>query len=171
MDIGTDKVSKEIQAKIPHHQLDLIEPSKTYTAGQWKKDVYKLIPEIQARGNIPFVVGGTGLYINMLYKNFAMPDVAPDEKWRKQMMTQEEQTPGFLFDQLQKIDPLEAQKHHPHSTRYLLRALEIYEKTGKTKTELAQEKPVDRPLLMIGLRREKEETNRLINQRVKEMMQ
>lgn len=171
MDIGTDKVSKEIQAKIPHHQLDLVIPSETYTAGQWKQDVYKIIPEIQARGHIPLVVGGTGLYINMLYKNYEMPEVAPDEEWREKMMNLEEKTPGFLFNQLQKIDPLEAQKHHPNSLRYLLRALEIYEKTGKTKTALAQENPVDWPLLMIGLRREKEETNKLINQRVKEMIQ
>lgn len=170
MDIGTDKVSKKIRGQIPHHQLNLVEPDKTYTAGQWKKDVYKLIPEIQARGNIPLIVGGTGLYINMLYKNYQMPEVAPDEEWREKMMKLEEQTPGVLFSQLEKIDPLEAQKHHPNSLRYVLRALEIYEKIGKTKTALAKENPVDWPLLMMGLRREKEETNRLINARIKKML-
>jgi len=106
----------------------------------------------------------------MLYKNFAMPDVAPDQEWRDQMMEYEIDSPGFLFDQLQKVDPDEAMKHHPNSLRYVLRALEIYHKTGIPKSELAKELPVQRPLLMIGLWRDKEDTNKRINKRIKEML-
>jgi tRNA dimethylallyltransferase len=69
-----------------------------------------------------------------------------------------------------KIDPEEAQKHHPHSTRYLIRALEIYHTTGSNKTETFQQQPVKHPLLLLGLRREKEETNKRINARIKEML-
>lgn len=98
-----------------------------------------------------------------------MPEVAPNMEWRAMMMEKEAQETGFLFRQLQAIDPLEAQKHHENSLRYVLRALEIYHSTGKTKTELAQELPVKWPLLMIGLRRDREETNKRINARIKEM--
>jgi tRNA dimethylallyltransferase len=69
-----------------------------------------------------------------------------------------------------KIDPEEAQKLHPHSTRYLIRALEIFHSTGETKTERFLQQRVKYPFLMLGLRREKEETNRRINARIKEML-
>lgn len=170
MDIGTDKVDQETRARIPHHLIDLVPPDQTYTAGQWKSDVYQLIPQIQERQHLPLIVGGTGLYIDMIYKNFAMPDVPPQHERREQMMHREEDTPGFLHAQLVHVDPDEAAKHHPNSTRFLLRALEIYQFTGQTKTELSQQRPVDRPILMIGLRRERDDTNRRINARVKEMI-
>jgi tRNA dimethylallyltransferase len=56
MDIGTDKISAEIRQRIPHHQIDIVNPDETYTAGQWKEDVDKEIDEILARGNFPFIV-------------------------------------------------------------------------------------------------------------------
>lgn len=171
MNIGTDKLSKEQQANVPHHAIDIITPDQTYTAGQRKELARKTIPEIQQRNKTPFVVGGTGLYIDMLYKNYAMPEVNPDEIFRKELYANEEKTPGRLYEKLQQVDPEEAHKHHPNSLPYLVRALEILHATGKTKTELASEKAVERPLLMIGLRREKEETNRKINKRIGEMMQ
>ena len=170
MDIGTDKIWQDIQWQVIHHMIDIVDPDETYTAGQRKEQAKKLISEIHARGRIPVIVWGTWLYIDMLYKNFAMPDVAPDQEWRDQMMEYEIDSPGFLFDQLQKVDPDEAMKHHPNSLRYVLRALEIYHKTGIPKSELAKELPVQRPLLMIGLWRDKEDTNKRINKRIKEML-
>lgn len=169
MDIGTDKITTDIRTILPHHCIDVVTPDQSYTAGQWKQDVYRIIPEIQARGKHPFIVWGTGLYIDMLYKNFAMPDIAPQEDRRESMYQREAEKPWFLYQELLRIDPEEAQKHHPNSLRYLVRALEIYQFTGKTKTELSVEQPIDRPILMIGLRREKNDTNMLINARIKEM--
>lgn len=170
MDIGTDKISKEIRDEIAHHQIDIVSPEKTYTAWERKTDVRKIIPQIHNAWHLPIIAWGTGLYIDTLYKNFSMPNVVPDEVWRSEMMKQEEQSPWLLFTLLQEKDPIEAQKHHPNSTRYLLRALEICEKTWKTKTELAWQHPVERPLLMIGLWRDKEETNKRINARIKQMV-
>lgn len=100
-----------------------------------------------------------------------MPEVVPDMSWRASMMEHERLQPGFLFDTLMKLDPQEAQKHHPHSLRYILRALEICEKTGSTKTLLAKEQAVDYPLLMIGLWRERDDANRRINQRIYQMLE
>jgi tRNA dimethylallyltransferase len=169
MSIGTDKISEEIRNEIPHHLIDIVNPDERYTAGQWKQDATRIIEEIHARGNIPMIVGGTGLYIDTIYKNFAMSEVAPQMEWRDEMMKKEQEKPGFLFSLLYQKDPEEAQKHHENSVRYILRALEICEFTGKTKSEQAQQQPVQRPLLMIGLWREKEETNMRINARIKEM--
>lgn len=170
MDIWTDKISKAVRNEIPHYQIDIVDPDKTYTAGERKNDVQNIIPLIHKTWDIPIVAGWTGLYIDTLYKNFSMPNVAPDDKRRQTMMEKETQSPWILYNLLKQKDPVEAQKHHPNSTRYLLRALEICEKTWKTKTELAWQRPVQRPLLMIGLRREKEETNKRINARIKEMV-
>jgi len=170
MDVGTDKIDAITREQVPHHMIDIIHPDQTYTAGQWKAEVEGLVDEIHARGKIPVIVWWTWLYIDMLYKNFNMPDVAPDQEWRDVMEKREAQEPGYLFKELQKVDPNEAMKHHPNSTRYVLRALEIYTKTGTPKSELAKELPVKRPLLMVGLRREKEDTNRRINKRIKEML-
>jgi tRNA dimethylallyltransferase len=170
MDIGTDKISKEIRAKIPHHQIDIVNPDESYTAGQRKEDSEKTIENIIKKGKIPLIVGGTGLYIDTIYKNFSMPECPPDAALRKHLQQQEEQHSGFLYQALEKIDPEEARKLHPNSTRYLIRALEIFHLTGQTKTENYQQQPVKHPLLLLGLRREKEETNRRINARIKEMI-
>lgn len=78
-----------------------------------------------------------------------MPDIEADMPLRDKRTAEEEQEPGILRKRLQQIDPEEANKHHPNSIRYIIRALEIYEKTGKTKTSLANEMPVKQPLLMI----------------------
>ena len=78
MDIWTDKISQEIRTKIPHHQIDIVDPDQTYTAGQRKEDSDRICDEILQRGKVPFIVGGTWLYIDTIYKNFSMPECPPD---------------------------------------------------------------------------------------------
>jgi len=170
MDIGTDKVPDEILAKISHHQINIVNPDETYTSGQRKNDVYKIIPDILARKKIPMIVGGTWLYIDTVYKNFSMPDIPPDMQLRDELFAKEEITPGILHQELTKVDPEEASKLHPKSTRYIVRALEIYYKSGKKKTDTFISQAPAWPLLMLGLRREKEDTNKKINARVREML-
>jgi len=170
MDIGTDKVSKDILKKIPHHQINIVDPQQSYTSWERQKDVKKQIKEIQSRGKIPFIVWWTWLYIDTIYKNFDMPEIWPDKEFREEMFTLEAKNPWFLHKELSKIDPEEAKKHHPNSTRYIVRALEIFHKSGKTKTETFKEKDVEQPILMIGIWRDKESTNELIAKRIKEMI-
>lgn len=170
MNIGTDKVADDVLKKITHHQINIVDPDETYTSGQRKNDVYKIIPDILARQKIPMIVGGTWLYIDTVYKNFSMPDIPPDMQLRDELFAKEEQTPWILHQELMKIDPEEAAKLHPKSTRYIVRALEIYHKSGENKTDTFISQPPARPLLMLGLRREKEDTNKKINARVREML-
>ena len=169
MNIGTDKVPLEIRKEIPHYQIDIIDPDQTYTAGQWKQNTQKYIEQIQTSEKLPIIVGGTGLYIDTIYKNFSLPESAPNRELRKQLEEKEAQEAGYLYKELSKIDPEEAQKMHPNSTRYLIRALEIFYTTGKTKTEGFFQQAVQQPLLLLWLRREKEETNKRINARIKQM--
>ncbi len=170
MNIGTDKVPDEILQKIPHHQINIVNPDETYTSGQRKNDVYKIIPDILSRKKLPMIVGGTWLYIDTVYKNFSLPDVEPDMKLRDELFEKEDKEPGILHKELMKLDPEEASKLHPKSTRYIVRALEIFYKSGKKKTDTFISQPPQRPLLMLGLRREKEDTNMKINVRIKEML-
>lgn len=170
MNIGTDKVSDDVLKKIPHHQINIVNPDEMYTSGQRKNDVYKIIPEILARKKLPMIVGWTWLYIDTVYKNFSMPDIQPDMKLRDELFAKEDKEPWILHKELTKLDPEEAMKLHPKSTRYIVRALEIFYKSGQTKTDTFISQPPAWPLLMLGLRREKEDTNKRINARVREML-
>lgn len=169
MDIGTDKVSLDIRKKIVHHQIDIIDPDQHYTAWEWKQDTENIVENILEQKKIPLIVWGTGLYIDTIYKNFSMPEVLPNYIFRDELMTKEEKNPGSLRKELEAIDPVEAQRHHPKSLRYIIRALEIYHESGLTKTESFVSQKPKRPILMIGLWREKEDTNARINKRIDEM--
>jgi len=170
MDIGTDKVPDDVLQKIPHHQINIVNPDETYTSWQRKNDVYKIIPDILARKKLPMIVGGTWLYIDTVYKNFSMPDIPPDMQLRDELFAKEEKEPWILHKELLKLDPEEAGKLHPKSTRYIVRALEIFYKSGKKKTDTFISQAPQWPLLMLGLRREKDDTNKRINARVREML-
>lgn len=170
MDIWTDKVPLVYRERIPHHQIDIVNPDETYTAWQWKFDVENEVENIILRKKVPIIVWWTWLYIDTIYKNFQMPECAPNYEYRNELQKEEDSKPGYVYKLLQEIDPEEASKLHPNATRYIIRALEIYHETWKTKTELFLHQPVKHPLLMIWLWREKDETNMRINARIKEMI-
>lgn len=170
MDIWTDKVPLSWRKKIPHHQIDIIDPDQTYTAWQRKFDVENKIEDILLRERIPVIVGWTWLYIDTIYKNFQMPECSPNYEYREKLQKMENEEKWYVYNLLKEIDPIEADKLHPNSTRYIIRALEIYHEIWKTKTELFLHQPVRHPLLMMWLWREKEETNILINSRIKDML-
>ena len=169
MDIWTDKISSEIRAKIPHHQIDIVDPDQTYTAWEWKDDSEKIIEDILVRWKFPFIVWWTWLYIDTIYRNYSMPECSPHYDLRAELEEKEKKNPGILHQELMKVDPEEAAKLHPNSIRYIIRALEIFYVTWKTKTEGYIQQPVRHPLLMLWLWRDKETTNQLINARIKEM--
>lgn len=170
MDIWTDKVPLSYRQKIPHHQIDIVNPDETYTAWQRKFDVENQVESILSRKKTPIIVWWTGLYIDTIYKNFHMPECPPNYAYRDELQKKENSEPWYVYALLQQIDPEEASKLHPNATRYIIRALEIYHETWKTKTELFLHQKVTHPLLMLWLRREKEETNMRINARIKEML-
>jgi len=169
MNIWTDKISNNIIQKIPHHQIDIINPDEAYTAWQRKKNTEIQISNIIKKNKIPFIVWWTWLYIDTIYKNYSMPECKPNEQLRSELFKKEEEQPGFLHTELQKIDPKEAKKIHPNSTRYLVRAIEIFHETWIPKSIACKENPVEQPILMLWLVRDKETTNKLIAKRITKM--
>ncbi len=169
MDIATDKISKSIRSSIRHYQIDIIDPDENYTVWQRKKSTNKIIDSIQRKWNIPFVVWWTWLYISSLYKNYDIPEVSPDYNLRWDLEDKEKKESWYLHKYLSKIDPKEANKIHPNSTRHIIRAIEIYEKTWNKKSDLSSENPVDRPILLVLLWPDKNISNKLIKDRVVKM--
>lgn len=138
MDIGTAKVTKEEAEGIKHYLIDIIEPNERYTVSNFKKDAENAIEEILSKGKTPIVVGGTGLYIDSLIYGIEYQDMEFDEEYRIKLMEQAETEEGLyqLYNEALKIDKQAMEKISPNDTKRIVRILEIYHSTGKTKTEL-----------------------------------
>ncbi|MDF1589085.1 MAG: tRNA (adenosine(37)-N6)-dimethylallyltransferase MiaA [Gammaproteobacteria bacterium] len=138
MDIGTAKPDKQVLEKYPHHLVDIIDPTQSYSAGSFRKDALALMDDITKRGKIPLLVGGTMLYFKALQQGLAELPSA-DSSVRAQLDRDAEQYGlGYLHDRLAKIDPISAARIHTNDPQRLQRALEVYEITGKSLTELTQ---------------------------------
>jgi tRNA dimethylallyltransferase len=139
MDIGTAKPSADILKEAPHRLLDIRDPSEKYSAGDFREDALQEINQIISAGKIPLLVGGTMLYFHTLQNGLAaLPKADPEIR---EMISQKAQTQGWMFlhEELKKIDPVAAQRIHPNDPQRLQRALEVYEATGKTLTQLIEE--------------------------------
>ena len=136
MDIGTAKPTQEEKQGIQHYLLDFVSPEERYSVADYKKDAKQAIKEIVAKGKIPIIVGGTGLYIDSLIYEIEYPNIEFDLEYRKQL---EERVAieGLekLYEEAKTIDSLAIQKISQNDTKRILRILEIYHATGKTKTE------------------------------------
>jgi len=142
MDIGTAKPSLQEQEQVVHHLIDTHDPQESYSASEFVEDVHTLVNEIFARGKLPVLVGGTMMYYNALQQG--MNDLpSADEAVRKKLQALWQASPETLHQQLEKIDPESALRIHPNDPQRLIRALEVYEVSGKTLTQLrAEPKPV-----------------------------
>lgn len=135
MDIGTAKPSAQELAAYPHHLVDIIDPTQSYSAAQFRTDVLALMAEITARGKVPVLVGGTMLYYNALQKGLA-PLPQADETLRAQLLEQGRNLGWPAMHQLlQEVDPQSAQRLAPNDSQRIQRALEVYRLTGKSLTE------------------------------------
>jgi tRNA dimethylallyltransferase len=133
-DIGTDKVSMDERRDIPHHLIDIVEPTAVYTAAQYANDAARVIREIQARGRLPIVVGGTGLYYRALTRGL-FPGPAGDEAMRRRFETiADRRGTAFLHRMLQRVDPPSAQRILPGDRKRMIRALEVFFLTGRALT-------------------------------------
>lgn len=172
MDIGTAKPPKEIRSQIPYHLIDVVEPSETFSVARFLELANAAVRDIEAGNKLVVAVGGTALYIkSLLYGLFEGPGA--DEKVRAELKTQAK-TEGlmYLYEQLQKIDPDTANKISPNDERRIIRALEVYKLTGRPISGFQRQWNTDYPhdWTIVGLRREKIEENKLINARVKKMI-
>ena len=161
MDIGTGKITKKEMKGIPHYLLDVASPNRKFTVARYQKLALRAINKILKRGKLPILCGGTGFYIQAVIDGIIIPEVKPDWKLRKKL---EQKTTKELFNQLKKIDPKRAKTIEKKNKRRLIRALEIVIKTKKPVPPLKR-KPLPYPVLMIGIKKEKEELKKLIKRR------
>lgn len=126
MEIGTDAISEEEQDGVAHHMLGIADPDQAITLADYVDQSLKIIQEIYQRQHIPMLVGGTGLYIDAITKNYDIPRVPPNPKLRQELQKiVDNEGPESLHQKLQKLNPEAAQKIHPNNIRYLIRAIEV----------------------------------------------
>lgn len=167
MDIGTAKPTRAERARVPHHLLDVVNPDEPFTLAQYQRLAYAAIADIHARGKVPFLVGGSGLYVRAVLEGLSIPRVLPNPERRREL---EKEEAGTLYARLQQLDPLAAAKIDPRNTRRVIRAIEVCKATGKPISALQTRAAPNYRVLRIGLTLPREELYRRINARVDQMI-
>ena len=176
LDIGTAKPTAEERQGIPHHLMDFLPPEAPYSVADFTAAAAPLIEQLNSAGKLPIVTGGTGLYITSLMKGTAFAPEKTDPAIRARLQTEaNEQGSAALYARLQQIDPAYAEKLHPNNLPRVIRALELFEATGRRMSEqqraaLAAEPPY-RSLCICLTCRDRAELYRRIDRRVDSMLQ
>lgn len=176
LDIGTAKPTAEERQGIPHHLMDFLPPEAPYSVADFTAAAAPLIEQLNSVGKLPIVTGGTGLYITSLMKGTAFAPEKTDPAIRARLQTEaDEQGSAALYARLQQIDPAYAEKLHPNNLPRVIRALELFEATGRRMSEqqraaLAAEPPY-RSLCICLTCRDRAELYRRIDRRVDSMLQ
>lgn len=178
MDIGTAKPTEEERESCPHHLIDIASPHEPFSAADWAERAMQVLRDVNGRGRLAVFCGGTGLYLDAvrtLRHGGETPPADPALRERLNREAETEEGREALWQQLLEIDPDAAAATHKNNTRRVVRALEVYRLTGKTKTELdraASKSNPDLDLLVIGLCYEDRDLLRArINARVGYMLQ
>ena len=154
LDIGTAKPTKAEQAEVRHHMIDICDPREKFSAADFAERAHGVIADIRSRGKRVLLCGGTGLYLDTVLGRLDFGEIESNEKLRRDLIAfAEKNGADALYERLVKIDPQAAEKIHKNNVRRVARAIEIYELTGKTKTEHDREAISDSPYdsLIIGL--------------------
>lgn len=174
MDIGTAKVPPDEREGVPHHLIDILEPFEKYSVALFQKEAKRLITDINHKGNVPIIVGGTGLYIRSIIDPYDFSDFSFDLNYRIELEEIASQKGGeYLYKELEKIDSVASSKIHPNDLRRIIRALEVYKHTGKPISyywERGREKPSQYSFLYYGLNMDRNLLYQRINERVDQMM-
>lgn len=175
MTIGTAKVTKEEMQGIPHYLIDFVSPDERYSVADFQKDAEKAIHEIVAKGKTPIVVGGTGLYVDTLIYHIQYPEIKTDLAYRKQLEEMiQEQGLEVAYQKAKEIDPQAIEKISSNDQKRIMRILEIYHQTQKTKTQLEIESRREEPpyeYLVYAIDMDREKLYDRINQRVDIMIE
>jgi tRNA dimethylallyltransferase len=170
MDIGTAKPSLEERQGIPHHLIDIRNPDEEWTVSDFVEEVEKLKRKIVKKGKMPMIVGGTGLYLWALLEGFSFPITPADKELRTRL---EKEQLSALYSRLSAIDPEAAAKIHENDKKRIIRALEVYELTGKPISQLQEPRRsvAGSEFTLIGLTLPREELYARINQRIDHMIE
>ena len=175
MDIGTAKPTVEEMQGIKHYLIGYVSPEKRYSVADYKIDAKKAIKEIIKKGKMPIVVGGTGLYLDSLIYEIEYQDIKLDEQYRNKLEEEvEKQGLEKLYEKAKQIDPKAIKKISPNDKKRILRILEIYHATGKTKTEQeieSRKKEVEYDYKVYALDWDRQKLYDRINKRVDMMIE
>ena len=175
MNIGTAKVTEEEMQGIKHYMIDFVSPDERYSVADYKNDAEKIIEIITNKGKIPIIVGGTGLYVDSLIYNIEYPKINLDEDYRQKLEKEvEEKGLKYLYDVAKKIDEQAVQKISINDKKRIMRVLEIYHATGKTKTEQeveSRKKEVKYDYKIFAINMDREKLYQRINLRVDKMIE
>ncbi|MFQ5855579.1 MAG: tRNA (adenosine(37)-N6)-dimethylallyltransferase MiaA [Anaerolineae bacterium] len=171
MNIGTAKPTPAERARVPHHLIDIVDPDQAYHVAQFQTAAYAAIDDIHSRGKVPFLVGGTGQYVHSVIEGWQIPPVPPDPDLRRRLYAEAEgHGPERLHRRLSEIDPGAAERIHPNNIRRVIRALEVYEATGRPISDWQDKHPPAYCILQIGLTMDREALYRRIDVRVDQMI-
>ena len=175
MNIGTAKPTPEEMQGIKHYLLDFVSPDERYSVADYKRDAKKAIKEIIAKGKTPIIVGGTGLYVDSLIYEIEYQDIEFDEKYRNEL-EEIAKKDGLekLYEMAIKIDPEAMQKISANDKKRIMRVLEIYKATGKTKTQQeieSRQKPIEYDYKVFAINWDREKLYQRINKRVDIMIE
>ncbi len=148
MNIGTAKIKEKEMKGIPHYLINILNPDQEFTLSQFKEKTIKIIKDIQKRGKFPFLVGGTGLYIQSIVDNLSIPEIKPNQKLRNQL---EKKSAEELFNQLKELDPESIKFIDQKNKRRIIRALEVCLITKKPFSEQRKKGRLLFDTLQIGL--------------------
>ena len=176
LDIGSAKITKEEMEGIPHHLFDIKDVNEEYTIYHYQEDCRKVINIILSKGKTPILVGGTGLYVNSLIYSIEYNEMDFDENYRKKLMDLAEKEEGLnkLYLQAKKIDQKAMEKISPNDKKRIIRVLEIYNQTGKTKTQQeieSRKNDVKYDYKIYGLNTDRDFLYKKINKRVDIMIE
>jgi tRNA dimethylallyltransferase len=170
MDIGTAKPTKEEQAAVPHHLIDIVNPDEDFSLAMYQSRALEAVQDIQRRRKTAFLVGGSGLYVWALLEGWRIPPVPPNPDFRKELEARARAGEGeALYEKLKEIDPAAAERIDPRNVRRVIRALEVCHQ-GAQFSELRVKKPfVDS--VIIGLTTGRDDLYNRIDNRVDSMIE
>ena len=171
MDIGTATPGEDEMEGVPHHLINLLDPTEDYSLTLYLQDALRAIGDVHRRGRVPILAGGTPLYVNALLEGWRVPNVPPDPEFRSVMETVARiEGAEVLHDRLRQVDPPAAERIPPSNVRRVIRALEVYHHTGQRMSEIEGKSPPPFRTLIIGLRLPREELYRRIDARVEDQI-
>jgi tRNA dimethylallyltransferase len=172
MDIATAKPTMAERARVPHHLLDIVWPNESYTLAEYQRDAQTAIAAIQARGSLPLLVGGTGLYVRAVVDGLAIPVAEPQLALRAELEAEAAaHGSAALVERLRKMDPESALTIDPTNVRRLIRAIEVCEVTGVPFSAQRGSRPTPyRTALTLGLNMERSMLYARADQRIARML-
>lgn len=172
MDIGTAKPNKSLQNELLYHLIDVVNPDEDFTVADFKEKTEEIIEQVHHREKLPFLVGGTGLYIKAITQGL-FPSPSPSPAIRQELQIQAREFGSrYLYDKLCQVDKEKAKKLNPNDTRRIIRSLEVFYQTGTPISQLQKHKTQrkDYNLMMICLNKDRDKLYRQINERVDKMV-